>query len=184
MDRRVLQRPGWWDSDFCGAIRAAMAAASATPAEIVAGGYAIDREARRAADVDVDPRAVATVERAIEVMLGPLGAHFDLPLTRYVGPSFLQYAPGGFYGRHTDRGDDPHAVEWQRRVSVVVFLNSAVEDAGGFVGGTLRLYLHAPRATVDITPQAGMLVAFPSETPHEVLPVRSGVREVVVDWLY
>ncbi|TMG81164.1 MAG: 2OG-Fe(II) oxygenase, partial [Betaproteobacteria bacterium] len=60
----------------------------------------------------------------------------------------------------------------------VVFLTSA---GGGCEGGSLRLY--TPDA-LDIAPRAGMLVAFPSDIPHEVLPVTAGVRDAVVDWFY
>jgi predicted 2-oxoglutarate/Fe(II)-dependent dioxygenase YbiX len=45
----------------------------------------------------------------------------------------------------------------------------------------LRLY--TPDA-VDVVPRAGTLVAFPSDTPHEVLPVTGGVRDAIVDWFY
>jgi len=37
---------------------------------------------------------------------------------------------------------------------------------------------------VDIAPRAGLFVAFPSETAHEVLPVTAGVRDAIVDWFY
>jgi predicted 2-oxoglutarate/Fe(II)-dependent dioxygenase YbiX len=33
-------------------------------------------------------------------------------------------------------------------------------------------------------PRAGTLVAFPSDVPHEVLPVTSGLRDAVVDWFF
>jgi predicted 2-oxoglutarate/Fe(II)-dependent dioxygenase YbiX len=61
---------------------------------------------------------------------------------------------------------------------VVVFLTTAGEECEG---GSLRLY--EPEA-VDVVPRAGMLVAFPSDTPHEVLPVTAGVRDAIVDWFY
>jgi predicted 2-oxoglutarate/Fe(II)-dependent dioxygenase YbiX len=35
---------------------------------------------------------------------------------------------------------------------------------------------------IDIVPQRGLLVAFPAETVHEVLPVIDGHRDTVVDW--
>jgi predicted 2-oxoglutarate/Fe(II)-dependent dioxygenase YbiX len=45
----------------------------------------------------------------------------------------------------------------------------------------LRLYEPESR---DIVPRAGTLVAFPSDVPHEVLHVTSGLRDAVVDWFF
>jgi predicted 2-oxoglutarate/Fe(II)-dependent dioxygenase YbiX len=59
-----------------------------------------------------------------------------------------------------------------------MFLTSAGERCEG---GVLRIYHPDP---FDIAPKAGTLVAFPSEVPHEVLPVTSGVRDVVVNWFF
>ena len=53
------------------------------------------------------------------------------------------------------------------------------------VGGT-GLYIKAlvePLSEV-ITPRAGLLVAFPATVLHEVAPVLSGTRDVIVDWFY
>jgi len=35
-----------------------------------------------------------------------------------------------------------------------------------------------------VIPRRGLLVAFPSSTPHEVTPVVDGTRDAVVDWFY
>jgi predicted 2-oxoglutarate/Fe(II)-dependent dioxygenase YbiX len=84
---------------------------------------------------------------------------------------------GGFYRVHRDLIlDRDH--EFPRRISVVVFLTTA---GVGCEGGALRLHEPEPH---DIAPRAGMLVAFPSDVPHEVLPVTAGVRDAVVDWFY
>jgi predicted 2-oxoglutarate/Fe(II)-dependent dioxygenase YbiX len=66
-----------------------------------------------------------------------------------------------------------------------VFLTTA---GVGCEGGSLRLYGGsygaAASEALDIPPRAGMLVAFPSDLPHEVLPVTAGIRDAVVDWFY
>jgi predicted 2-oxoglutarate/Fe(II)-dependent dioxygenase YbiX len=36
--------------------------------------------------------------------------------------------------------------------------------------------------SIDIVPRRGLLVAFPADTVHEVLPVTGGHRDTVVDW--
>ncbi|HYS25237.1 MAG TPA: 2OG-Fe(II) oxygenase [Vicinamibacterales bacterium] len=148
-----------------------------TPAEIYAGGFCVDDATRRAFDVDVEDAVVEDVQRAIDTARSQVAQFFDISLSGDEGPGFLRYACGGFYRVHRDV-----APEWDerfpRRISVVVFLTTAGEECEG---GALRLY--NPDA-VDIAPRAGMLVAFPSETPHEVLPVTAGVRDAIVDWFY
>jgi len=173
----MFVRPEFWDAAECQRIRAAMDRAPRSPAEIYADGFRVDEAARRAFDVDVGDALIEEVERAIDAARPQVAAFFNVTLSGAEGPGFLRYAPGGFYGAHRDV-----APEWEeqfpRRISVVVFLTTA---GGECEGGSLRLY--CPDA-VDIAPRAGMLVAFPSDTPHEVLPVTAGVRDAIVDWFY
>ena len=58
---------------------------------------------------------------------------------------------------------------------MVIFLSAP----GTFGGGSL--VLHADPA-VTLAPAPGTLVAFPSETTHEVLPITHGERLSVVSW--
>lgn len=151
--------------------------APASPAEVYADGFRVDESARRAFDVEVEDALVQDVQRAIDTARAEVAQFFDIPLTADEGPGFLRYTCGGFYREHQDvapEGDE----QFPRRISLVVFLTTAGEECEG---GSLRLY--SPDA-VDIAPRAGMLVAFPSDTPHEVLPVTAGVRDAIVDWFY
>jgi predicted 2-oxoglutarate/Fe(II)-dependent dioxygenase YbiX len=148
-----------------------------TPAEVHANGFVVDRQVRRTLEVEVDSTTVAEVERSIASVCQRVARFFGIPLSGDEGPGFLRYPAGGFYRRHRDvpsgSGDD-----FPRRISVVMFLTSAGKRCEG---GALRIYRPDP---FDIAPRAGTLVAFPSEVPHEVLPVTSGVRDVVVDWFF
>jgi len=148
-----------------------------SPAEIYAGGFRVDETARRAFDVDVEEALVDEVQRAIELARAEVAQFFDITLSGAEGPGFLRYAPGGFYRVHVDVAPECEE-QFPRRISVVVFLTTAGAECEG---GSLRLY--TPEA-VDIVPRAGTFVAFPSETPHEVLPVTAGVRDAIVDWFY
>ncbi len=148
----------------------------ATPAEVHADGFVVDRQVRRTLEVDVDSTTAQEVERSIASVCERVARFFDIPLSEDEGPGFLRYIVGGFYRRHCDVLSD--AEEFPRRISVVMFLTSAGEQCEG---GALRIY--QPEA-FDIAPKAGTLVAFPSTMPHEVLPVTAGVRDVVVDWLF
>ena len=148
----------------------------ASCAEIYAAGYRVDEIARRAFEVDVDEVMVDEVQRAFQPIRAQVAKFFGTPISGEEGPGFVRYACGGYYRMHCDVA--PEHEEFPRRISLVVFLTTAGVE---FEGGTLRLY---GDRTCDITPRAGMLVAFPSDIPHEVLRVTAGVRDAVVDWFY
>jgi predicted 2-oxoglutarate/Fe(II)-dependent dioxygenase YbiX len=167
----------FWKPAACSRVRAAMERGRATIAEVYADGYRVDQNARRAFDVDVDPDTIEEVQRDIDVVRPQVAQFFGIALSGEEGPGFLRYEHGGFYRRHCDIAADLND-SFPRRISIVVFLTSA---GCGCEGGSLRLY--TPE-TLDIAPRAGMLVAFPSDIPHEVLPVTSGVRDAIVDWFY
>jgi predicted 2-oxoglutarate/Fe(II)-dependent dioxygenase YbiX len=173
----MFVRPEFCLASDCARIRAAMDSGAASPAEIYVEEYRVDQDARRASEVEVADDIINEVQRAIDGIRPEVSRFFGIALSGDEGPGFLRYTTGGFYGRHLDV-----SAEWDerfpRRISVIVFLTSAGEHCEG---GALRVYLSE---VCDVAPRAGTLVAFPSDVPHEVLPVTSGVRDVVVDWLF
>jgi predicted 2-oxoglutarate/Fe(II)-dependent dioxygenase YbiX len=173
-----------WSNTFCNEIRRAMDLGDAEAAEIIDGDFTVDAGVRRAFDVTIAPEALDLVERALERLRPRVSDFFRLPLAGSVGVSCLRYGQGGHYLRHQDRDPQPGSGTEDRRVSVIVWLNSAgPENAGGeFEGGTLRLFEPGRRDAHALIPTAGTLVAFSSEWPHEVTPVKWGTRDVVVDW--
>lgn len=177
MSVRILIMPDFYDPIACAKVRRAMDHAHTSPAEIYADGYRVDRETRRAFDVEIGDDALAEVQRAMNTARPEVARFFGIPLSGDEGPGFVRYLAGGFYRCHRDvaPGWDE---DFPRRISVVLALSSAGEECEG---GVLRVY--RPER-FDITPRAGTLVAFPSYVPHEVLPVTDGVRDVVVDWFY
>lgn len=152
------------------------------PAEILASGPPSaepalpNPEIRRAVSIEIDPGTLEDVERRLDAQREAIAAFFEVRLDGREGAGFLRYEAGGFYRPHRDRAD---AASWQgasrRRVALVIFLND------DFAGGTLRLL---DDESIDVVPRAGTLVAFPATALHEVLPVVSGTRDVVVDWFY
>lgn len=94
-------------------------------------------------------------------------------------PDVLLYSAGGRYRLHTDADlrDEPGG-RWHRAldrdVSLLVYLND------DFAGGQLEF----PTRGETIQPEAGMLVAFPSDHrfAHAALPVETGKRYVIVSW--
>jgi predicted 2-oxoglutarate/Fe(II)-dependent dioxygenase YbiX len=75
-----------------------------------------------------------------------------------------------------------------RKVAAILFLNGERQAPGTatdarFDGGFLNLFdltLDLPEWTV--VPEAGLLIAFPADVPHEVTPVLSGQRFTAVTW--
>jgi predicted 2-oxoglutarate/Fe(II)-dependent dioxygenase YbiX len=173
--------PGFIGSALCRQVRIAMDLGGVEPAEILEDGPALDREARRASIIEVDPATLAAVEARLDAARDGLSASCGVALGRREGAGFIRYSHGGFYRPHRDRARDadwPGAAE--RRIAVVVFLNA------GFEGGELMIYPESPGhdTPAQIRPHPGSLVAFDAAWLHEVRPVAGGTRDVIVDWFY
>lgn len=162
------------------------------PAEVLQLNVNLDLNARRASSIEIHPAAIAAIETRLDAARRAIAAFYHLPLGKREGPGVLRYAVGGFYRRHRDRAI---AASWpgaaRRLISVVVFLNSSSPSPvpGEFSGGELVIF---PESTdtrgasqaIEVTPRQGTLVAFDAAMWHEVRPVRSGMRDVIVDWYY
>lgn len=170
-----LYIPRFLDAAACQRIRACMDAGAVEPAEILDGDIALDADVRRAASIEVDDDVREAVERQLDARRDDIGRSFGVSLGDREGVNFLRYGAGDFYLPHVDRAvieSWPDAAH--RRVAVVIFLNR------DFTGGELALI----DARVDVLPEEGLLVAFDAGMLHEVLPVRDGIRDVIVDWFY
>jgi len=142
-------------------------------------GGAVDPRTRSTKKLIVAPAIRERVASAFTELRPALEEHFRIVLTSFEEPQFLRYGPGDFFVAHQDgntgliRDDAMH-----RRVSLVAFLNDA------YSGGSLLLHGRYPhfdqRHVVPARP--GALVAFPSETTHEVTPVTDGLRYTIVSW--
>lgn len=123
------------------------------------------------------PDAFATVvARGLREHVEP---RYGVRIEWFEWPDVLLYRPGGHYELHTDADlRDPGTGAWRRVMdrdfSLLVYLND------DFTGGNLEL----PDRGETIRPEAGMLVAFPSDHrfSHAALPVESGNRYVIVSW--
>jgi len=86
-------------------------------------------------------------------------------------PQLLRYGVGQKFHDHID----DHPVLGVRRVSLSLYLNDNYE------GGEILF----PRFNLRIKPKANQLIVFPSNYVynHEIIPVTSGERYVVVQWM-
>jgi predicted 2-oxoglutarate/Fe(II)-dependent dioxygenase YbiX len=190
----VFIRRGFLDSDQCAQLCAEMRTASHEKGtvghqETAAGIGVVNEDVRKVLHAELAESSQALVCSLLENLKPDLEKHFKMELTGYSGPHFLRYQPGGFYTAHHDRspGAPPHIAA--RRVSVVIFLNAASEEAtpGCYGGGALRFHrlLSGPQwenCAFSLDAEPGLLVAFDSTVLHEVLPVTFGERMTIVAW--
>ncbi|HEX5966676.1 MAG TPA: 2OG-Fe(II) oxygenase [Pyrinomonadaceae bacterium] len=131
----------------------------------------------------------------IELITGRLFArmdqvaqHFGVKLSEYEDPQFLRYQVGDFFVAHQDGNTGMLQLDTDLRlVSTVIFLSRESETASEQVhcGGSLMFtnFRAAPeRAKFHVRAEPGMMIAFRSETTHEVTPVTHGERYSIVSW--
>lgn len=157
------------------------------PAEIAADEIVTRETIRLTTSIEIEPDERECFERRLDEFGVAIAQALGFALGPREGVGFLRYRPGGFYLPHRDRGD---VAGWpaasRRAASVIVFLNSSRDGdgQGEFEGGTLCLYSDHGTLRAEVPPEAGLLVAFPAGTLHEVVPVTAGIRDVAVDWFY
>jgi SM-20-related protein len=170
-------------------IRHEIHAADGAPATVLgsAPGRRSTSSARRATEIAISAATRAVVERLLERHRPRIEAHFGRPLDGSERPQFLRYGPGDYFVAHQD-GNTPliHDESRFRKVSVVIFLSEQSEHPGPgtFCGGSLVLHgpVSGPDRQIALAPAPGTLVAFRSETTHEVLPITHGERLSIVSW--
>jgi predicted 2-oxoglutarate/Fe(II)-dependent dioxygenase YbiX len=131
--------------------------------------------------VDVSSATAAAVDAALAGVRPKLERHFSLTLNGHEPPHYLVYERGAFFVAHRDQPSSEASELSARRVSIVLFLND------DFSGGALTFYdlIDGPGwrgVGLPCEAAAGLLVAFRSETMHEVQPVTGGRRCTIVSW--
>ena len=124
-----------------------------------------------------------------------IASHFGVELSECEEPQFLRYKTGDFFVAHQDGNTGLLRLDTERRrVSTVILLGRESESpesaspAPGpnvYCGGSLVFTnLKAPleSAKFRMTAEPGTLIAFRSETTHEVTPVTHGERLSIVSW--
>ncbi len=171
----------FFDAATCETIVAELRAANAEAAPVYgsSAGAAVQPRVRSVRRVDVSPELHELVSRRFLEHMPEIAQHFGVELDSCEPPQFLRYEPGDFFVAHQDGNTSLLRDEsrW-RRVSIVVFLNT------GYDGGVLTLHGSYPDYNVrqPIIVDPGSLVAFRSETTHEVTPVMHGERYTIVSW--
>jgi SM-20-related protein len=151
-----------------------MHTAAGEPATVL--GATRPSSARKTTRIAVSDAGSAAVIGLLERLQPQIESHFDRSLDGFEEPQFLRYGPGDYFVAHQD-GNTALVYDESRfrKVSVAIFLSAP--DA--YSGGSLVLHTEPP---LTLVPAAGTLVAFPSETTHEVLPITDGERLSIVSW--
>jgi PKHD-type hydroxylase len=103
--------------------------------------------------------------------------NFAVPY-RIAAPTFARYAAGMKYGAHIDAAFLPIGKEPLRSdVSCTIFISSPNEYEGG------ELLIHLGTETIRIKGPAGSAVFYASTSVHEVVPVTSGERLVMISFI-
>jgi predicted 2-oxoglutarate/Fe(II)-dependent dioxygenase YbiX len=175
--------PDFIDEETRARIVAELDAAPAVAAPVYGGatpGAAVEPRVRSTQQVRVGDALRESIRERLEAIRPRLETHFGVILATVEEPQFLRYGVGDFFVAHQDgntpsiRDDSQH-----RRISVSVFLNP-----GAYGGGEFVFHGRYPdwEARHRVPALAGALVAFRSETTHEVTPVTHGVRYSIVTW--
>ena len=149
---------------------------------------AIDERVRKTIRVTPTPATIASVVQRLWSCKAAIEKHFSVSVTECEEPQFLQYNEGDYFVAHQDGNTGLMRLESERRrISLVVFLSRESDEPGPNVhcGGSLVFTnLRAPldQSKFRLTGEPGMLVAFRSETTHEVTPVTQGERFSIASW--
>jgi len=186
----LFLREDFFTPAFCDAIVADMKASAAGAAHIYGEGSSglVNERVRKTLSVAPARETVALVIERLVACKQDFEHHFDLALTECEEPQFLRYREGDFFVAHQDGNTGLLRLESElRRVSIVIFLSRESEsiEANTYGGGSLVFTdLSAPsdRDKLRVSGKPGTLVAFRSETTHEVTPVTHGERFSIVSW--
>jgi predicted 2-oxoglutarate/Fe(II)-dependent dioxygenase YbiX len=144
---------------------------------------------RHAIQLAVSEATRRPIEERLSALTPALAERFGVALSDYEPLQFLRYETGGFFVAHQD-GNTPLTRDrtLTRRISIVIFLNAQTQDGldGGYAGGELVFHgkhpnLPARQAVVGLP---GSLIAFRSETTHEVAMVTGGERYTIATWFH
>ena len=179
----------FFDARVCRELLAELRRAAEGAAEVYGRGAAgdVDERVRKAARLAPSSETVGRVVRRLSECREEVGAHFGLSLSACEEPQFLRYRVGDFFVAHQDgnTGMLQSERELSRKISLVVFLNRQSEspEEGAYCGGSLAFSdWRKGRRVFPFFGETGTLVAFRSETTHEVLPVTHGERYSIVSW--
>ncbi len=146
---------------------------------------AVDERVRRTTRLTPPVEIEELVRRLLLSRTRAAEEHFGLSLKELEEPQFLRYRPGDYFVAHQDGNTGMLRSEREeRKISVVIFLNSQTEtpDPDAYRGGSLVFHPRGTSEPLRFKGEAGTLFLFRAETTHEVEPVIRGERFTIASW--
>lgn len=169
----------------CDAIVAELKSSEASPATVYGRttSGSVEQDVRRTLRVKPSDETVELVTRRLWDCKEAVEKHFAVALNECEEPQFLRYHEGDFFVAHQDGNTGLLRLDTERRlISTVIFLSreSELPEPNAYCGGSLMFTNLRNRFHMRAEP--GTLVAFRSETTHEVTPVTHGERYSIASW--
>lgn len=143
----------------------------------------IDANVRKTLRVTPSSETLDFVTRRLVSCKPAFEQHFNISLGACEQPQFLRYREGDFFVAHQDGNTGLLRLDTElRRISTVIFLNAQSEVPGPDVYGGGSLVFTNLSSRYEMSAEPGSLVAFCSETTHEVTPVTHGERFSIASW--
>ena len=177
--------PQFFEQRLCDAIAVELKAAAGSSATVygTASSGTIDEMVRRTVRVKPSQETVALIIQKLLACKDAVEKHFDVSLNECEEPQFLRYRAGDFFVAHQDGNTGLMLLDSEkRRISTVIFLSRESEspESDAYCGGSL--VFSDLRNRFQMPAEPGTLVAFRSETTHEVTPVTHGERYSIASW--
>jgi SM-20-related protein len=150
----------------------------------------VDQSTRKSLRLTPSTETIELIVDRLLALKDKVERHFGVKLNQCEDPQFLRYEKGDFFVAHQDGNTGMLCLDTEDRlISTVIFLSRETEspENGAHVHCGGSLVFTNPRATpgrakLRVRGEPGMLIAFRSETTHEVTPVTHGRRHSVVSW--
>lgn len=143
----------------------------------------VDENSRKTLRLKSSDETVELVIRKLWECKEAIEKHFAVTLSECEEPQFLRYREGDFFVAHQDGNTGLLRLDSERRlISTVIFLSreSEAPEPNTYCGGSL--VFTDLRNRFHMRAEPGTLVAFRSETTHEVTPVTHGERYSIASW--
>jgi SM-20-related protein len=177
--------PQFFEPGLCATILAELKAIEGCAATLYGRNTTgfVDERARKSVRLDPAEETFQLVVTRLWQCKEAIEKHFAVTLKECEDPQFLRYREGDFFVAHQDGNTGLLNLDAEQRlISTVIFISRQAEqpEMEAYSGGSLVFSNLDGKFPFPAEP--GMLVAFRSETTHEVTPVTHGERYSIASW--